>query len=200
VIVRMDGLEDGHGGFVRVAVPAGGHARVEVADPGAFVRRVAGVLPGPGDVALDATVLTEATAAQRWRAGLATVMSELPDDIGQTVLDVVLLGTVLPGRFRAAAVAVGTRRARAQLADAEAAARSLSGRIGLSRWLDMPVDATPAGVRATADLARALMAGPRALVWRHPHWLRPAQIQALSEVVDSERRRLALAVVEVRLM
>jgi ABC-type branched-subunit amino acid transport system ATPase component len=195
VSLLLDALEDG-GGLVRVEVLRGSRVAAAVEDPRAFVRAVAGLVPHRGAIVLDDRVLTSASAAQRWRAGLATVLSELPDRVGPSLLDVVLLGSP-HALASAAAVAVGTRRARSQLADAEAAARALAGRMGLS-GLDGPVAAAPADARATADLARALMASPRALVWRRPEWLRPGQVRALSEVLDDEGRRLGLAVLEVR--
>jgi ABC-type branched-subunit amino acid transport system ATPase component len=195
VSLLLDAFEGG-GGLVRVEVPFGSRGVAAVRDPRAFVRAAAGLAPHRGAIVLDDLVLTGVSAPRRWRAGLATVLSELPDDAGPSLLDVVLLGT-RHALGSTAAVAAGTRRARSQLADAEAGARALAGRMGLS-GLDGPVAAAPADARATADLARALLASPRALVWRRPEWLRQGQIRSLSEVLDEEGRRLGLAVLEVR--
>jgi ABC-type branched-subunit amino acid transport system ATPase component len=197
-MLRLDGLEDGAGGVVHVEVAAGAHAVIAVGDPDALARCVAGVGPGHGGVRLGESVLTGASAARRWQAGLAVVLSALPEDAGPSILDVILLGDGSRGRWETLAAALGTRRAHGRSADAEAAARALAGRIGLAPWLDTPVTAAPPHARASADLARALSGTPKALVWRRPEWLRPVEIRSLAAFVQDEARRLGLAVLEVR--
>lgn len=183
---------DAPDGPVRLHVE-GGAARLAVPDPDQLLAAVSGLAPG-GRVVLDRQVLG-AGARERWTAGLATATCALPAALDVPILELVALGTSVP--VRSGGVLLGTRSSRAAVADAVAAIRSLSGRIGLGGWLDRPADRAPAHVQALTDLARALVSAPRALVWRRPEWLGARGAQEVADVVEAERRRTGATAVEV---
>jgi hypothetical protein len=183
---------DGPDGPIRLHVD-GGAARLAVPDPEHLIAAVAGVVPG-GRVVLDRQVLGGASR-DRWVAGLATATCALPPALEVPILELVVLGASVPGR--ATGQLLGTRSSRAAVADAVAGARSLAGRIGLGGWLDRPADRAPAHVQALADVARALVGAPQALVWRRPEWLGARGAQDVADIVEAERQRIAATAVEV---
>lgn len=179
-----------------------GELRVlEVDDPAAVLADVAGLTASSAvGVVLDEHVLTAAPAARRWSCGLATTTCRVPAALEGTVLELLLLGERSTGAPRLLSLAAGTGRARASLADAEAAARAFAGRIGLARWLAAPVQGVPEHVVALAELARCLHVAPTALIIRDPDWLADADRWRIHAVLDEGRRRLDAAVVLLRAM
>jgi ABC-type branched-subunit amino acid transport system ATPase component len=185
----------------RAAVGPGEWLRLAAAQPDGLIEAIAGIAPATGGVVLDGTELAGLAADARQRAGLATATCRLPDLQGLRVGDVLLLGrsparpTARPPRWWQEAL--GTSRARAAQADAEAAVRNLAGRLGLAGWVDRDAVDLPPQVAARADTLRALGSRPRAVVWRRPEWLDPSVADDLAAVIDGERRRGGVAVLEV---
>lgn len=161
---------------LHVQVAAGACAEVAVPDAPGLLRRVAGLAHPLLWIRLDQRELGRLDAAARARAGLATVDGRLPLSRSLTVLDLILAGRALPGRL--GFLGAGTQ-ARRDLADArEAEARALAGRLGLGPLLDQPAAALDPRAAAIVDVARALLAEPRAVVAAVPEdpeaaaWLR----------------------------
>ena len=193
-VLVLSGDADGEDLHVEAAPGTWTTVRSRAAD--AFVDAVAGVAAGV-HVSVAGQALASRNAGQRRTAGLAVVASRLPPLPGLRVVDVIELG-VAGHEVPLWQSLLGTSRARHGVHDDEAAARALAGRIGLGRWLGVDAEHLPPSVAAMTDLARGLVAAPRALVWRRPEWLAPSDIEALVEVVEEEQDRLGFAVVEIR--
>jgi ABC-type branched-subunit amino acid transport system ATPase component len=179
---------------VTVRVEPGERLVLAVGDPDGLLAAIAGHGRPQGGVVVADRVLTDAPPVRRWAAGLATASCRPPAGVAATTLDLVLLGDRPPRQPRALALAAGTRRARTALRDAEAAARSLSGRVGLAAWLDAPPEALPPSAAALADLTRALLGRPTALVVRDPSWLDDAEAAAVGAALADEAALLGTAV------
>jgi ABC-type branched-subunit amino acid transport system ATPase component len=171
----------------------GEHVVLDVDDPDTLLAGVRGDGPAGGGLIVGETVLTGATPPERWTAGLAVSGGRVPAALDGSVLELVVLGE-RRRRPPLLGVAAGTGRARAALADGEAAARALAGRVGLARHLDRPLAGISEEVAALADLARALLAGPHALVLRDPEWLAPESRSRIRATALEEGARLRAAV------
>jgi ABC-type branched-subunit amino acid transport system ATPase component len=182
---------------LRVLVPSGGWAQVAHPEPDALCAVIAGLRPGVGGIILDGRELSGLDAAMRVRFGLATVPSRVPDLPGVSVLDVALLARPAGRDPRSWTTLLGVGRARQQLGDAEAAVRSIAGRMGLAPWLDREAVRLPEEVQALLDAVRALSAAPDGLVWRRPEWLPVAAGDELAQAIVVEQERLGLTVVEL---
>jgi hypothetical protein len=200
-MLHLRELPDGSVGATgdEVRVPPGTVGVLAAADPAGLLAAVAGVAPGPPRVHLGGGELSSLSAVERSRSGLAVATARPPAAFEGVLLDVVLLGSPPGGNAPRSllAVAAGTARARTDLADAEAAARALAGRLGLARWLAVPPAAAPSAAIALADLARALLGAPRALVSRRPDWLDPIERSRITVAVEQEAARLGTAVLWV---
>ncbi len=193
--LTVDG--DVAGAPLSVEVPAGAWTVATHPDPDAAAAVVAGTAPAGVSVALDGRLLRRRDAAGRQRAGLAVATSRLGCLPSLRVVDVVMLGLDGP-QPPLWQIVLGTRRARTVQLDDEAAARALAGRLGLASRLDAAAVGLPAATEALLDLARALASGPRALVWRRPEWLPPADAEEIAAVAAGEHARSRLTVLELR--
>jgi hypothetical protein len=182
---------------VSASVGRTGWERVAHPDPAALLAALAGLDPVAGQVTVDGVELEGLTPAARARAGLATAPGRLPPLPGLRVLDVLLLGRCLEPTT-AWRAAVGSRRARAQLADAEAWARAVAGRLGIARWADRAATGLPADVVALTDLGRAVGSRPRAIAWQVPIWLEDRQVIDVERALGEEQAIGGWAVLEVR--
>lgn len=189
-MLRLTGLP-GIGTQRSSTIARGELATLAVPDPDRFVDALAGWGGEGAGVLLDGVDLSSAGAVARWRAGLAVVTCRLPAAYEGPLLDLVLLGD--RGTAGMFGLALGTRRSRSALADAEAAARALAGRVGLARWLDAAPATVPAEVRALADLTRALLSAPGALIVRRPDWLGPRGRALIAAALEPEAARLDAA-------
>ena len=182
-------------GLVAEAGP-GQWVTVRAPDPDGLLDDIAGTARPTLRVVVDDHDVGAAPAHERVAAGLQVVASRLPALVALRVVDVVLLGAGT-GRLGLWQTLLGTDRARHEAADQQAAARSLGGRVGLGRWLDVPAVGLDPGVAALTDLARALFARPRAIVWRRPQWLAGGDAASIAEVLACEQQREGFAVAEV---
>lgn len=145
-----------------VVVEPGACRAITVNDPGGLLRRIAGLARPWLWVRLDARDVGRLSAAERARAGLASVGGVLPGAEELTVLDVLLLGQPLRGPFGIRGLA-GEPRGDAAV-QREAAARALAGRLGLGPLLDDRLRSLDRPKAAIVDLARALLGEPRAVI------------------------------------
>lgn len=207
-LLRLIDVSAGAGPVVTVEVAAGEWVTLAHPDPDALVAVIAGYSAGndapSGRVLLAGADLGGRPADHRARAGLAVCPGRVGDLPGMRVLDVVLLtrsegGTSLRAAF-------GSRRGRAARPDKEAAARALCERMGIGGWADAEAAGLPPRVAAAADLARAVAAAPRALVWAVtardadpdtvPRPDEPA-VSVLAAALAEEQARLGMAVLAV---
>lgn len=170
-----------------VDVPAGAVARVTLRDPAALLDRVAGLAEPALWVRVGERDCGRLPAHERARAGLATLDGRLPRGAGLRVLDVLLLGRPPAGVLGVLGVGGEARLRREQ--EREAAARALAGRLGLGPVLETPVDELTAEQALLADLGRALLGEPRALVAAPD----PALAQVVTTLLLAEASRTSLA-------
>jgi hypothetical protein len=147
---------------LQTVVEPGACQAIAVGDPAGLLQRIAGLGRPWLWVRLDDRDIGRLSAAERARAGLATVGGLLPGAAELTVLDVLLLGRPLRGPFgmRGLAGEPGGHAAEQR----EAAARALAGRLGLGPMLDDRLPGLDRRQAAIVDLARALLGEPRAVV------------------------------------
>lgn len=195
---------------VTTEVAAGQWVTLAHADPEALIAAVAcdpagGGAPD-GRVLLGGADLSGQPTSQRVRAGLGICPGRLEDLPGMRVLDVVLLAPTEAARGLSWRAALGSRRARAGLADRETAARALCERMGIGGWIDAEAVGLPRRVAAATDLVRAVAGAPRALVWAvppaeaDPHTVpRPDEpaVSVLAAALAVEQARLGMAVLAV---
>jgi len=192
---------------VSTDVAAGQWVTLGHADPPGLLAAIAGDAQagvGHGRVLLAGQDLSHQPASRRARAGLATCPGRLPDLPGLRVMDVLLVARSESLRGLSWRAALGSRQARAALADAEADARALAARLGIGDWVDAQAVGLPPQVAARADLVRALVGAPRALVWAVPATgadghatARPGAAPTLADALAAEQKRLGMAVLAV---
>ncbi|HWH31790.1 MAG TPA: hypothetical protein VNU01_03880 [Egibacteraceae bacterium] len=171
-----------------VAVAAGDCAEAAVPDPRATLRRVAGLAAPRLWVRVGADELGRLPAVARARAGLATVDGALPAARELRVIDAVMAGRPLPGRLGFLGAFTDARAKLAQ--EREADARALAGVLGLGPLLEDPVAGLDRRAAAVADVARALLAEPRALVAALPPDEEAAAWLRARLAVEARRRGL----------
>lgn len=143
-------------------VSAGQCASVRVPDPDGLLQRIAGFAAPQMWVRIADSELGRLSARERAVAGLATVDATLPTTSELRVLDLLLLGRPRSGPW--GFLGLGGRGRANFMAQREAEARALAGRLGLGHLLDDPASTLTAASATIVDLARALLAEPRALV------------------------------------
>jgi hypothetical protein len=195
---RVDG---GPTAWGSCAVLGGEVVVLEVEGPARLLRVLAGLPQEEAErsvrCSLDGARLPDGAPGARLAAGLAVATCTVPSRFEGPLLELVLLVDRRSRRARAAAAAAGARRTRAAIADGQAAGRALAGRLGLARWIDRPPAAAPPEVRALADVTRALLAEPAALVARFPRWLPEDARGALLATVEQETARRGIALLWV---
>jgi hypothetical protein len=195
--LHLQGLAVGGGAPLTAAVADGDWQVVRHHDPDLLLDAVGGLHHAPGGITLDGLALHGTGPLVRARAGLGLASGRLPPLPGLRVRDVLLLSSP-PQPGLAWRAAVGLRRHRARLADVEALARGLAGRLGVSGWTDEPAVGLPDVVEALVDLGRVVAARPRAIVWRAPDWLDGEEAGAVRGALEVEHAIGGWAVLEVR--
>lgn len=205
-LLRLQDVATTGSAAVSADVGAGEWATLVHADPPGLLAAIAGYAQAGavhGQVLLSGQDLSHQPAAHRARAGLATCTGRLPDIPGLRLMDVLLVARSETLRGLSWRAALGSGRARAALADAEADVRALAGRLGIGDWLDAQAVALPPEVAARTDLVRALAGAPRALVWAVPApgadgmGIRPDAVPTVADAVAAEQARLGMAVLAV---
>lgn len=207
-VLRLVDIPAGGWPAVTTEVAAGEWATLAHPDPEALLATIAGegATAPYGRVVLAGQDLSGQPLSQRTRAGLAVCPGRLGDLRGMRVVDVVLLAHTEAVDGLSWRAALGSKRARAALADREAAVRALCERMGIGGWMDAEAVGLPHRVAAVTDLVRAVAGAPRALVWAvpstqaHPDTVpRPDEpaVSVLAAALAAEQERLGMAVLAV---
>lgn len=162
----IDSLVLDDGPPLRAAVAQGGWVRLAHPDPDLVLDALAGLRPSAGGIVVGGREVGALAPAARVRAGLHVVTGRVPELPEVTVLDLLLLSCRPAGARAVLRSLVGLRGGRDP--EEEAAARAFAGRVGLADWVGRAAVGLPPGVALLADAARALLAGPRAVVLRAP--------------------------------
>jgi branched-chain amino acid transport system ATP-binding protein len=153
-------------------------------------------VPDSGSVTFDGDNLTRRPAFAR--AGMGRTFQIVALFGEMTVLENVLVGFQRRFRGGLAAAALGSRALARQERAAQADARALLDRMGLTRFASRPAASLPLGQQRLVELARALASDPKLLLLDEPaSGLSPAELEDMVRQIDAlQRENRAVLLVE----
>jgi ABC-type branched-subunit amino acid transport system ATPase component len=154
--------------------------------------------PDQGALAIDGRTVHLRSLHDAARHGIVRTFQNIRLFGDMTVREHVTIGCELTGRSTALDALLHTRRHHAEAARRQALAETLLDLVGLGAQIDQPASALAYGHRRLLEIARALAASPRVMLFDEPAaGLVAAEIDKLAELLIALRERgLAIVLVE----